>query len=95
MDKITFTPQYANQPALPKRQINFLGLNRNLGKMCFTTSSAIKTKSDFFTKSNGIVGNIPSEWVKNISKENRGEIIKLLYQEFKRQFSNLEKVLII
>lgn len=66
-----------------KYLINFTGLNRNLSKMAYKSAESIKAEVENFSKSKGIVGNLPSEWVQRIPKENREKVIKELYQDLK------------
>lgn len=58
---------------------SYQGLNRHLSKQVFEPKNVEKLDK-LFPKSNGIVGNIPQEWLKNIPVEMRGEIIPQLYQ---------------
>ena len=66
-----------------KYLVNFTGLNRTLSKMPYQSEESIKKEVDNFPQSNAVVGNLPSEWVNKIPKENRAEKIKELYRDFK------------
>lgn len=66
-----------------KYLVNFTGLNRNLGKLAFNYTKDIKKESEFFSKSQGIVGNLPSEWIEKIPKAERALKIKEFYQSMK------------
>ena len=59
--------------------ITFNGLNRQLSKNVFSRDSAQKL-SRLYPKSNGIVGNLPSDWICRIPKNNRNSDIKSLYK---------------
>ena len=68
--------------------INFTGLNRNLSKLAYETGKAIKAEVANFPKSNGIVGNLPAEWIQKTPKENRELSIKGLHQDLKEIVNN-------
>ena len=66
-----------------KYLVNFTGLNRNVSKTAYKLADSIKTMLAVSPKSQGLVGNLPSDWVKTIPFEKRAEVIKTLYADFK------------
>ncbi|MFA6988757.1 MAG: hypothetical protein WC197_01700 [Candidatus Gastranaerophilaceae bacterium] len=74
-----------------KYLVNFKGLNRNMGKRAYIGGAAIKTDRDKYTKSMGIVGNLPYAWIEKIPKEQRKEKIKEIYMTFKEAIVDLRK----
>jgi hypothetical protein len=68
--------------------VNFTGLNRNLSKMAYESLESIKAEVAIFPKSNGIVGNLPDEWIQKIPKENRANTIKEFYRDLKAIISD-------
>ena len=61
--------------------ITFNGLTSTL-KGNLYTSPTIKKLARSFPKSNGTVGSVPFEWLRNIPRENRREFTKNLYEVF-------------
>lgn len=58
--------------------INFNGLNKVLKKEIYS-KKAIKEFSHSYSRSNGIVGNLPHEWINNMPQQQRENSIKELY----------------
>lgn len=65
------------------QRINFTGLSRTLSKKAYEDASLIKSEVLKYTKSKGIVGNLPKEWIEKIPIQNREARIKNLYADFK------------
>lgn len=63
-----------------KCDVSFNGLTRDMGKRAYPTLEAIQAKIEQHPKSNGIVGNLPNEWLEKIPQSHRGETIKQLYK---------------
>ena len=61
-----------------KNNINFGGLNKQLSKEIYKKEN-IKIINNVFSKSNGIVGNLPPQWINNIPPKERKINIKSLY----------------
>lgn len=74
-----------------KYLVNFNGLNRTLSKRVYSTAEAIKEESLKNIRSNGIVGNLPSEWIKKIPKKDRETKIKKLYAAFKEAIKDFRE----
>ena len=66
-----------------KYLVNFTGLNRTISKTAYKSAKSIKSELDNCPRSNGVVGNLPSEWINKIPKSSRESIIKELYDNFK------------
>lgn len=66
--------------------IPFNGLNRQLSKTIYSKDSAQKLSS-LYPKSNGIVGNLPSDWISRMPKKKRNKDIKTLYTILGRYIS--------
>ena len=60
--------------------ISYQGLNRQISKEVITKTTA-DAFCKLYPKSNGIVGNIPHEWVKNIPPQDREKNIKYFYDK--------------
>lgn len=78
-------------PYYQYKSVSFEGLTRNLGKRAIVTPEEIIAEIEKYSKSKGIVGSIPKEWVEKIPQEKRGEVIKQLYAEFGTAISELRK----
>lgn len=74
-----------------KYLINFKGLNRVLSKRAYNTPQEIKALMVKYASSEGIVGNIPAEWIGKIPKEERKIKIKKLCSDFKTAVKNFRK----
>lgn len=68
--------------ASTSRPVSFNGLNRCLSKRLLETSDSFEKLSNCCKKSNGIIGNLPAEWIFNIPKEDRAKAIKQFYSDF-------------
>lgn len=60
--------------------ISYQGLNRTLSKRVFRNKTILELDK-LNPKSNGIVGNIPPQWVQNMPVEERAELIPKLYEK--------------
>lgn len=75
----------------------FKGLNKSLSKVLFEKARSISDLSAIYSKSNGVVGKIPHEWINQISKDKKEDTIKKIYKCFRksinqyRQFHNIEE----
>lgn len=58
--------------------ISYQGLNRKLSKNIFYHET-VRELDKLYPKSNGIVGNIPPQWIKNMPADKRGTLIPDLY----------------
>lgn len=68
--------------------ISYRGLTRQLSKNIYT-HDAIGKLSELYPQSNGIVGNLPSQWIKNIPAENKSDKIKSLYSNLGMFFAHV------
>lgn len=64
--------------------VNFKGLNKVLSRKAYENANEIKNEMIKYSNSNGIVGNLPAEWISRIPKNERATIVKELYADFKR-----------
>ena len=71
--------------------VNFKGLNRTIGKMAYNAHESIGKEVRHYPQSNGIVGNLPKEWVDKIPKAFREKTIKEFYSDFKGVLSVFQK----
>jgi len=69
--------------------INFEGLTKSLGKRAFPDEDSIIAEIEKYPNPNGIVGNLPAEWIEKIPKEERKDKIKNLYASFGQILSDL------
>lgn len=75
--------------ALKHSQVNFEGLTKALGSQAYLSVLDIKSKIENNPKSQGMVGNLPDEWVKSIPREKRKENIKDFYNQLSELVNGL------
>jgi len=66
----------------------FEGLTKKLSCQIFEKPEEIKKMVDKYTETDGVVGNLPHEWIQKIPEKNRGEVIKQLYKDLKATVIN-------
>lgn len=69
-------------------QVSFQGLTRYFSNGCHAPEDLIQATIKY-SKSNGVIGSLPFEWIQKIPKEERKDKIKLLYLGFQEAFENL------
>lgn len=74
-----------------KNSLTFNGLNRELSKIPLKLISSIVAVMDYFPKSNGIVGNLPADWIEKLPKSNRAESVKKIYSTFKETINTFRE----
>lgn len=79
----TFNTSKRNDLSIKQNPVNFTGLTRTLSKKAYDSALAIKQEGIKHAKSNGIVGNLPDEWVQKIPKADRKVKIQAFYNSLK------------
>ena len=73
-------------------KLSFKGLTKAMGAQLYDTGHQVAALMEKFPKANGIVGNLPNDWLESLpgSKKEKAETIKDIYKAFAKASKDLE-----
>ncbi len=84
-----FSTSYQAQLYKKQASPSFCGLTSKLSKAVYEKDEAVELFKKFESKSHGIIGKLPAQWIYAIPFEKRQQIIKNIFANFGEEFAKL------